>query len=83
MTARLRVLRQLAALSICIGTPASAARVAEIETLTAVGALPAHIAGAFQQLTSCQQTAGGDYFIFDRRSHAVFVAPAEWRARAS
>ena len=27
-------------------------------------------------MTSCQQTAAGDYFIFDRRSHAVFVAPA-------
>jgi len=76
VTARLRVLLQLATLYIWIGAPASAARVAEIETLTAVGALPAHIAGSFQQLTSCQQTAGGDYFIFDRRSHAVFVAPA-------
>jgi hypothetical protein len=51
-------------------------RLAEVETLTAVAALPAHIAGSFQQLTSCRQTAGGDYFIFDRRSHAVFVAPA-------
>ena len=47
-----------------------------VETLQSVAALPAHIATAFQQLTSCQQTAAGDYFIFDRRSHAVFVAPA-------
>jgi hypothetical protein len=51
-------------------------RIVEIETLRAVSALPAHIAGSFQQMTSCQQTAAGDYFIFDRRSHAVFVAPA-------
>lgn len=58
-------------------TPASpgVARIAEVETLASVAALPAHIAGTFQQLTSCQQTASGDYFIFDRRSHAVFVAP--------
>jgi len=52
------------------------AQVAPIETLTSIAALPAHIAGSFQQMTSCQQTAAGDYFIFDRRSHAVFVAPA-------
>jgi hypothetical protein len=58
------------------GGLASAAQRPEIETLTAVAALPAHIAGSFQQISSCQQTAGGDYFIFDRRSHAVFVAPA-------
>jgi hypothetical protein len=65
-----------APLSISAGESASAARLGEVENLTAVAALPAHIAGSFQQLTSCQQTAGGDYFIFDRRSHAVFVAPA-------
>ena len=57
-------------------TRGPSARIAEIETLTAVAALPAHIAGTFQQMTTCQQTAAGDYFIFDRRSHAVFVAPA-------
>jgi hypothetical protein len=48
---------------------------AEIETLTPVAALPAHIAGSFEQLTSCRQAASGDYFIFDRRAHAVFVVP--------
>jgi len=36
--------------------------------------LPAHIAGSFQELTSCQQSASGDYFIFDRRAHSVYVA---------
>jgi hypothetical protein len=66
----------VAVLCSCIGGLGSAAQRAEVETLTAVAALPAHIAGSFQQLTACQQTAGGDYFIFDRRSHAVFVAPA-------
>lgn len=48
---------------------------AEIETLRPVGALPAHIAGSFQALTACQQTAAGDYFVFDRRAHAVYVVP--------
>jgi hypothetical protein len=66
----------VAILCTCIGALAPAAQRTEVETLTAVAALPAHIAGSFQQISSCQQTAGGDYFIFDRRSHAVFVAPA-------
>jgi hypothetical protein len=46
-----------------------------IETLTPVAALPAHIAGSFEELTSCQQAASGEYFIFDRRAHSVYVAP--------
>ena len=47
-----------------------------IATLSPVAALPAHIAGSFLELTSCQQAASGEYFIFDRRAHSVYVAPA-------
>lgn len=47
-----------------------------VETLTSVGAMPAHIAGRFEELTACQQSASGDYFVFDRRSHSVFTLPA-------
>ena len=47
-----------------------------METLTPIAALPAHIAGSFQNLTSCHQSKNGDYFIFDRRGHSVYVAPA-------
>jgi hypothetical protein len=47
-----------------------------IATLSPVAALPAHIAGSFEELTSCQQTTDGEYFIFDRRAHSVYVAPA-------
>jgi hypothetical protein len=46
-----------------------------IATLAPVAALPAHIAGSFEELTSCQQAPNGDYFIFDRRAHSVYVAP--------
>jgi hypothetical protein len=47
-----------------------------VETLTSVGALPAHVAGRFEEITACAQAASGEYFVFDRRSHAVFaVAP--------
>ena len=46
-----------------------------IATLSPVAALPAHIAGSFEELTSCQQAPNGEYFIFDRRAHSVYVAP--------
>ena len=46
-----------------------------IATLSPVAALPAHIAGSFEELTSCQQAPTGEYFIFDRRAHSVYVAP--------
>jgi hypothetical protein len=67
----------LAALTIGSGLEARVQSTAppRITTLSAVAALPAHIAGSFQELTSCQQSPGGDYFIFDRRAHSVSVAP--------
>jgi hypothetical protein len=47
-----------------------------VETLRAVGGLPAHIAGRFEELTICRQTTAGAFLIFDRRQHSVFsVAP--------
>lgn len=46
---------------------------AEVEILKPVGALPAHIAGAFHDLSACQQSASGEYFIFDRRAHSVYT----------
>jgi hypothetical protein len=33
---------------------------------------PAHIAGRFREAAGFQQSASGQYFIFDRRAHAVF-----------
>jgi hypothetical protein len=46
-----------------------------VTTLRSVGGLPAHIAGAFEELSVCQQSPAGDYFVFDRRAHAVFSVP--------
>ena len=43
-----------------------------IETLTAVGSLPAHITGVFREPTSFQQARNGRYYVFDRRAHAVY-----------
>lgn len=56
------------------GTAAPRGPASGVEILKPVAALPAHIAGSFQELTSCQQTGDGDYFIFDRRSHSVYTA---------
>lgn len=47
-----------------------------VETLRSVGGLPAHIAGRFDDIAACQRSASGDYFVFDRKSHAVFMVPA-------
>jgi hypothetical protein len=44
-----------------------------IETLTATGALPAHVTGAFESPRSFQQTDAGRYVVFDRRAHAVYA----------
>jgi len=46
---------------------------AEPQILKPVAALPAHIAGSFQDLSACQQSSSGDYFIFDRRAHSVYT----------
>ena len=46
-----------------------------VETLSPVAALPAHVAGSFEDLAACQQSASGEYFVFDRRAHAVYIAP--------
>jgi len=35
------------------------ARARPVETLSAIGGLPAHIAGQFSELSSCQQTPEG------------------------
>jgi hypothetical protein len=42
------------------------------EVLKSTGGIPAHIAGRFRNPIGFQQSAFGQYFIFDRRSHAVF-----------
>ena len=54
----------------------------DVETLRSVKGLPAHIAGRFTELSICQLAPDGTWFIFDRRSHAVFsVGPSDDAAR--
>ena len=48
----------------------------EVQELRAIGGLPPHLAGAFEEITACHLTAEGQYLVFDRREHAVYsVAP--------
>jgi hypothetical protein len=44
-----------------------------VEVLRSTGGLPAHIAGSFRDPFGFQQTDNGQYFVFDRRAHAVFT----------
>jgi hypothetical protein len=46
-----------------------------VETLKSIAALPAHIAGRFNDIAACHLSPDGDYLIFDRRAHAVFSVP--------
>jgi hypothetical protein len=66
-------LASLLAACVAIGGHGASAQ-PSIETLRPVAALPAHIAESFPQLTACQQSAEGVYFIFDRRAHSVYTA---------
>ena len=43
-----------------------------VDLLRSTGAIPPHLAGRFREPTGFQQSASGQYFVFDRRSHVVF-----------
>src|SRR5438067_5612436 len=42
------------------------------DVLRSTGAVPPHIAGRFRQPAGFQQSASGQYFVFDRRAHTVY-----------
>src|SRR3954470_13165609 len=50
---------------------------ARVELLRSTGGLPAHIAGSFQRPIGFQQTDAGQYFVFDRRAHAVYTVSGD------
>jgi hypothetical protein len=47
------------------------------DVLRSAGAVPAHIAGRFREPTGFQQSASGQYFVFDRRAHVVHGLDAQ------
>lgn len=42
------------------------------DVLQSTGGVPAHLAGPFREPAGFQQSASGQYFVFDRRAHAVY-----------
>jgi hypothetical protein len=44
----------------------------DVEERRSVGGLPAHVAGAFDEIADCHLSPAGDYLVFDRRAHAVY-----------
>ena len=47
------------------------------DLLRSAGAVPPHIAGKFREPTGFQQSASGQYFVFDRRAHVVHGLDAQ------
>ena len=56
-----------------IQNPALTGRAVPVETLRSVAALPAHVAGTFEDIAACHLSPDGDYLVFDRRAHAVYT----------
>ncbi len=50
----------------------SALTALEPQILPSAGAVPAHLAGRFREPAGFEQAASGQYFVFDRRAHAVY-----------
>lgn len=44
-----------------------------VDVLKSVSSLPPHIVGLFREPIGFKQTANGDYYVFDRRGHTVYV----------
>jgi hypothetical protein len=70
------VFKLLAAGGSLLVTALAAAPPLQPATLRSVASLPAHVAGSFDEVTICRQSAAGTFYVFDRRSQSVFsVAP--------
>src|ERR1043166_861504 len=52
-------------------------RARDAEILQSMGAVPAHLAGQFREAVAFQQADSGQYFVFDRRAHAVYSIDAQ------
>jgi hypothetical protein len=48
----------------------------DVGILKAIGGLPPHIVGAFEEPINFQQSATGTYYVFDRRGHSVHAVDA-------
>jgi len=64
---------RFAAFSFVVAAVLAPSQTARVLVLRSSGALPAHVAGAFQQPLGFQQSDAGQYLVFDRRAHAVYT----------
>jgi hypothetical protein len=55
-----------------IGLACASLAALTVEVLRASGAIPAHVAGRFRNPIGFQQSAFGQFYVFDRRAHTVF-----------
>jgi hypothetical protein len=69
-------LGSLVLLAPAVGFPDATSTASPVETLRPVAALPAHVAGTFDDIAACHLTPEGDYLVFDRRAHAVYSVAA-------
>jgi hypothetical protein len=68
---------KFAAFSLVVAAALAQSQPSRVLLLRSTGGLPAHIAGAFEQPLGFQQSDAGQYFIFDRRAHAVYTVAAD------
>ena len=61
---------------LAIGPPSRASAPTTVDTLTAVGGLPAHMVGQLEAPIGFVQTSTGDYLVLDRRQHTVYGVDA-------
>src|SRR6266566_811505 len=66
-----RAARLVLLLQIAVIASASLAALT-VDVLKSTGGIPAHLAGRFRDPIGLQQSAFGQYYVFDRRAHAVF-----------
>jgi hypothetical protein len=67
-------MRSISAIGITLSLLAAQPARPPVETLQSTGGgLPAHVAGMFRDPVGFQQTDKGQYFVFDRRAHAVYT----------
>ena len=62
-------------IAVCLLTASLSALKADL--LRSVSAVPPHLAGKFREVAGFQQSASGQYFVFDRRAHVVHGLDAE------
>ena len=63
--------RTIVVLAACV-TAVVSLRALAADVLRSTSAIPAHIAGRFLEPIGFQQSASGQYFVFDRRAHTVY-----------